>query len=131
MAKTSFPKNISCIEELGCRKLLLNRQGVTQYQCVSPFAIGIKMTSYRSCVNVHGNVTCTSVTKYTCMHKIVKRSSTPSHQNQGQILDDQDFDPGRKRRHALILGDPLIDHFIILLILSIATVSVTGHKNYP
>ena len=27
--------------------------------------------------------------------------------DQGQILDDQDFDSGRKRRHVLLLGDPL------------------------
>ena len=38
----------------------------------------------------------------------------PSRQNQGQILDNQDFDPGLKQRHTLILGDlPLIHAGII------------------
>ena len=54
------------------------------------------------------------------MHGIIKRSSTDnSHDqaikyaqtskssDQGQILDDQNLDPGRKRLDTLILGDPL------------------------
>ena len=53
------------------------------------------------------------------MHGIIKRSSTDnSHDqaikyaqtskssDQGQILDDQNLDPGRKRLDTLILGDP-------------------------
>ena len=52
------------------------------------------------------------------MHEIVKRLSVgngaikhaqPSKSSdQGRILDDQDFDPNRKRFHVLILSDPCV-----------------------
>ena len=75
------------------------------------------MTSYRSCADVHGNVvTCTRMYQIctelsndqTQITVTIKRSSMPSRQNQGQILDDQNLDPGSKQLDALILGDPLV-----------------------
>ena len=36
-------------------------QGVNRYKHMETFATGIKTSSYRSCTDVHGNITCTSV----------------------------------------------------------------------
>ena len=38
----------------------------------------------------------------------IKYAQPSKSSDQGQIIDDQNLDPGRKRLHALILGDPLI-----------------------
>ena len=74
------------------------------------------MTSYQSCVDVHGNVVtctrmyqiCTELSNDQAQITVTIKYAQPSKSSdQGQIIDDQNLDPGRKRLHALILGDPL------------------------
>ena len=73
------------------------------------------MTSYRSRANVHRNIVmctrmykiCTELSNDQAQITVTIKYAQPSKSsNQGQILDDQEFDPGRKRVHALMLGDP-------------------------
>ena len=80
------------------------------------------MTSCRSCTDTHGNVVaCTSVygivkdqAQIAVMIKQTKNALQAQSSDQDQILDDQDFDPGRGRFHRRVLGDyPLLYQYCI------------------